>query len=67
MTQDNKHSEDERRVHNPPTLEEIQIRAYRVHWQHGGVYGGYSLDDWLEAEHELDSDTGSDSNPDSND
>jgi hypothetical protein len=37
-----------------PTLNEIQIRAYRIHWQHGGPYGGYTLDDWLEAEHELD-------------
>lgn len=37
-----------------PTLNEIQIRAYKIHQQHGGYYGGYSLDDWLEAEHELD-------------
>lgn len=37
-----------------PTLSEIQIRAYRIHQQHGGYFGGYSLDDWLEAEHELD-------------
>jgi hypothetical protein len=37
-----------------PTLNEIQIRAYRIHHQHGGYVGGYSLDDWLEAEHELD-------------
>lgn len=37
-----------------PTLNEIQIRAYKIHQQHGGLYGGYSLDDWLEAEHELD-------------
>ena len=37
-----------------PTLNEIQIRAYRIHWRHGGPYGGYTLEDWLEAEHELD-------------
>lgn len=37
-----------------PTLNEIQIRAYRIHQQHGGYIGGYTLDDWLEAEHELD-------------
>lgn len=45
------------RVHHPPTLDEIQLRAYRVHYEHGGVFGGYSLDDWLEAEHELNYDT----------
>jgi len=39
---------------HPPSLNEIQIRAYRIHQKHGAVYGGYSLDDWLEAEHELD-------------
>jgi Protein of unknown function (DUF2934) len=39
---------------NHPTLNEIQIRAYKIHQRHGGYYGGYSLDDWLEAEHELD-------------
>jgi hypothetical protein len=36
-----------------PTLDEIQIRAYRVRRRHGGLGGGYTLDDWLEAEHEL--------------
>lgn len=40
-------------THHPPTLNEIQLRAYRVHYRHGGVFGGYTLDDWLEAEHEL--------------
>lgn len=50
------------RTHHPPTLDEIQLRAYRVHYRHGGTFGGYSLDDWLEAEHELtDGDSGSDS------
>jgi DUF2934 family protein len=38
---------------HPPSLNEIQIRAYRIHQKHGAVYGGYTLDDWLEAEHEL--------------
>jgi hypothetical protein len=37
-----------------PSLDEIQIRAYRVHYRHGGIFGGYTLDEWLEAEHELD-------------
>lgn len=41
---------------HPVTLHEIQIRAYRIHQEHGAVYGGYTLDDWLEAEHELDDD-----------
>jgi hypothetical protein len=36
-----------------PTLDEIQLRAIRIHSQHGGVCGGYNLDDWFEAEHEL--------------
>jgi hypothetical protein len=39
--------------HYPPTLDEIQIRAYRVHREHGFITGGYTLDDWLEAEREL--------------
>jgi len=39
---------------HPPSLIDIQIRAYRIHQRHGAVYGGYTLDDWLEAEHELD-------------
>ena len=46
--------ESEIHVHHiPPTLEDIQRRAYRIHHEHGGVTGGYTLDDWLEAEHEL--------------
>jgi hypothetical protein len=36
------------------TLNEVQRRAYRIHQRHGGIYGGYTLEDWLEAEHELD-------------
>jgi hypothetical protein len=36
------------------TLNEIQRRAYRIHERHGGISGGYTLEDWLEAEHELD-------------
>ncbi|HEY4950229.1 MAG TPA: DUF2934 domain-containing protein [Candidatus Acidoferrales bacterium] len=36
------------------TLNEVQRRAYRIHERHGGIYGGYTLEDWLEAEHELD-------------
>lgn len=36
------------------SLHDIEIRAYRIHQKHGGVYGGYTLDEWLEAEHELD-------------
>ena len=42
---------------HPATLNEIQIRAYRIHQEHGAVYGGYSLDEWLEAEHELGQET----------
>jgi hypothetical protein len=36
------------------TLNEIQRRAYEIHQRHGAIYGGYTLEDWLEAEHELD-------------
>jgi hypothetical protein len=36
-----------------PTLDEIQLRACQIHSKHGGVCGGYNLDDWFEAEHEL--------------
>jgi hypothetical protein len=36
------------------TLNEVQKRACRIHQRHGGIYGGYTLEDWLEAEHELD-------------
>lgn len=39
--------------HHPPTLEDVQRRACRIHHDHGAVNGGYTLDDWLEAEHEL--------------
>jgi hypothetical protein len=38
---------------HPPTLDEIQRQACRIHLERGGVTGGYTLDDWLEAEHEL--------------
>lgn len=41
-----------------PSLNEIQIRAYRVHQRHGAVGGGYTLEDWLEAEHELEKERG---------
>ena len=37
---------------HPPTVNEIQYRAYRIHLDHGGLYG-YDLDDWLCAEREL--------------
>lgn len=39
---------------HPHTLNDIQRRAYRIHQRHGGIYGGYTLEEWLEAEHELD-------------
>ena len=35
------------------TLNEVQRRAYQIHQRHGAVYDGYTLEDWLEAEHEL--------------
>jgi len=45
--------------HHPPTLDDVQRRARRIHHEHGGVTGGYTLDDWLEAEHELENTDGS--------
>jgi hypothetical protein len=39
---------------NNHNLNDVQRRAYRIHERHGGIYGGYTLEDWLEAEHELD-------------
>ncbi len=44
---------DPKRQHTH-TLNEVQRRAYRIHQRHGGIYGGYTLEDWLEAERELD-------------
>lgn len=35
-----------------PTPEEIALRAYELHLQHGGE-DGHDLEDWLEAELEL--------------
>jgi hypothetical protein len=50
--------------HHPPTLEEIQRRACEIHHDHGAVSGGYTLDEWLEAEHELEDTDGLDSEND---
>ena len=36
-----------------PTLSEIQRRACKIHYERGEVFSGYTLDDWLKAEHEL--------------
>ena len=36
---------------HPPTLSEIQRRACKIHYERD-VSGGYTLDDWLKAEHE---------------
>jgi hypothetical protein len=37
---------------HPPTLDEIQHRAYRIRLDRGGIYE-CDLDDWLDAEREL--------------
>jgi hypothetical protein len=49
------------RLHHPPTIDDIQLEAMRLHYRHGGIFGGYSLEDWLEAEHELSDDVDSSS------
>jgi hypothetical protein len=46
-------SEESPEYQHPHTLNEIQRRAVKIHRRHGGVYGGYTLEEWLEAEHEL--------------
>jgi hypothetical protein len=46
-------SEESPEYQHPHTLDEIQRRALKIHRRHGGVYGGYTLEEWLEAEHEL--------------
>lgn len=35
-----------------PTPEEIRQRAFEIHIERGGIHG-YDLDDWLQAEREL--------------
>lgn len=35
-----------------PTSDEIHHRAYEIHIERGGIHG-YDLDDWLQAEREL--------------
>ena len=47
--------------HHQPTLEDIQRRACEIHHEHGAVNGGYTLDEWLEAEHDLEDTDGPDS------
>ena len=47
--------------HHQPTLEDVQRRACEIHHEHGAVTGGYTLDEWLEAEHELEDTDGADS------
>ena len=37
---------------NAPTAEEIRKRAFEIHIERGGIYG-FDLDDWLQAEREL--------------
>jgi len=57
---DEERSDDCSSAHHP-TLNEIQIHACRIHQRHGAYYGGYTLEDWLEAEHELNGDVSADS------
>jgi hypothetical protein len=38
--------------HTSPGLEEIRLRAYEIHLERGG-FPGNELDDWLQAEREL--------------
>ena len=39
-------------VKNGPTPAEIRGRAFEIHIERGGIHG-CDLDDWLQAEHEL--------------
>jgi hypothetical protein len=42
----------EEKVQNGPTLAEIRHRAFEIHTERGGIHG-CDLDDWLQAEREL--------------
>jgi hypothetical protein len=42
----------EQSVENAPTAEEIRKRAFEIHIERGGIHG-CDLDDWLQAEREL--------------
>ena len=46
------HPEDTSR-HHTPSCEEIRLRAYEIYLERGGIPGN-DLDDWLQAERELD-------------
>jgi hypothetical protein len=46
------HSDDTSRNHKP-SCEEIRLRAYEIYLERGGLPGA-ELDDWLQAERELD-------------
>ena len=39
-------------IKDEPTPEEIRQRAFEIHIERGGIYG-CDLDDWLQAEREL--------------
>jgi hypothetical protein len=42
----------EKSIKNAPTPEEIRRRAFEIHIERGGIHG-CDLDDWLQAEREL--------------
>jgi hypothetical protein len=42
----------EQSTKNAPTPEEIRRRAFEIHIERGGIHG-CDLDDWMQAEHEL--------------
>ena len=41
-----------KQVTRTPTAEEIQLRAYEIYVERGGIHG-FDTDDWLQAELEL--------------
>jgi hypothetical protein len=43
---------EEETTKNAPTPEEIRQRAFEIHIERGGIHG-CDLDDWLQAEREL--------------
>jgi hypothetical protein len=45
-------STGEQPIKNAPTPEEIRQRAFEMHIEHGGIHG-CDMDDWLQAEREL--------------
>jgi Protein of unknown function (DUF2934) len=52
LTSKSKSDVEGKQVTRTPTTEEIQLRAYEIYVERGGIHG-LDTDDWLQAEREL--------------